>query len=151
MLWIIIFGKPIHNLKNLSFKFDSYYLVFLHCMHTIYNLSIHITTLMLGIVALFSKKMKLFVDGRNNVFETLQNKISSTDKTIWFHCASLGEFEQGVPIMEAVKRLKPNHTLIISFFSPSGFEIKKNTPLADVVVYLPMDTPSNARRFIEYV
>ena len=106
---------------------------------------------MLGIVALFSKKMKLFVDGRNNVFETLQNKISSTDKTIWFHCASLGEFEQGVPIMEAVKRLKPNHKLIISFFSPSGFEIKKNTPLADVVVYLPMDTPSNARRFIEYV
>lgn len=102
----------------------------------------------LGIVALFSKKMKLFVSGRKDVFEILQQKLSASDTTIWFHCASLGEFEQGVPIMEAIKKLKPNHKIIVSFFSPSGFEIKKNTPLADTVVYLPMDTPSNARKFI---
>lgn len=92
--------------------------------------------------------MKLFVDGRNGVFETLQENISPTDETIWFHCASLGEFEQGVPIMEAIKKFKPNHKIVVSFFSPSGYEIKKNTPLADVVVYLPLDTPSNARKFI---
>ncbi|MGO3182753.1 MAG: 3-deoxy-D-manno-octulosonic acid transferase [Aequorivita sp.] len=92
--------------------------------------------------------MKLFVEGRKDVLKTLQKKISPTDKTIWFHCASLGEFEQGVPIMEAVKRLKPDHKIIVSFFSPSGYEIKKGTALADVVVYLPMDTPSNAQKFI---
>ena len=85
------------------------------------------------------------------MYETLQQKISATDKTIWFHCASLGEFEQGVPIMEAIKNLKPDHKIVVSFFSPSGYEIKKNTPLADVVVYLPMDTPSNAKKFISAV
>lgn len=95
--------------------------------------------------------MKLFVNGRKDVFEILQQKISSIDKTIWFHCASLGEFEQGVPIIEALKKLKPDHKIVVSFFSPSGFEIKKNTPLADAVVYLPMDTTSNAKNFIAAV
>ncbi len=93
--------------------------------------------------------MKLFVDGRKDVIETIEQKIAATDKTIWFHCASLGEFEQGVPIMEGVRKLKPDHKIVVSFFSPSGYENKKNTPLADVVVYLPMDTPSNANKFIE--
>ncbi len=69
--------------------------------------------------------MKLFVQGRKDVFKTLQQKISSEDKTIWFHCASLGEFEQGVPIIEAMIKLKPDHKIAVSFFSPSGFEIKK--------------------------
>ncbi|MEZ4881515.1 MAG: glycosyltransferase N-terminal domain-containing protein [Flavobacteriaceae bacterium] len=92
--------------------------------------------------------MKLFVNGRKDVFEILQQKISTIDKTIWFHCASLGEFEQGVPIMDEIKKLKPDHKIVVSFFSPSGFEIKKNTPLADAVVYLPMDTASNAKKFI---
>lgn len=120
-------------------------------MHTIYNLLILFASFLLKIVAFFSNKMKLFVNGRKNVFKTLQQKISSTDKTIWFHCASLGEFEQGVPIMEAIKKLKPDHKIVVSFFSPSGFEIKKNTPLADVAVYLPMDTPANAKKFISAV
>ena len=126
-------------------------LLFLPSMHTIYNSLICITSFFLRIVALFSKKMKLFVKGRKDVFEILQQKISATDKTIWFHCASLGEFEQGVPIMEAMRKLKPDYRIVVSFFSPSGFEIKKNTPLADVVVYLPMDTPSNAKKFIKIV
>lgn len=112
---------------------------------------IHLASFHLRIIALFSKKMKLFVDGRKDVFEILQQKISSSDKTIWFHCASLGEFEQGVPIMEAMKKLKPDHKIVVSFFSPSGFEIKKNTSLADVVVYLPMDTASNAKKFISII
>ena len=117
-------------------------------MHTLYNLLIHLASFGLRIVALFSKKMNLFVNGRKNVFETPEQKISSTDQTIWFHCASLGEFEQGVPIMEEIKRLKPNHKIVISFFSPSGFENKKNTPLADAVVYLPLDTPENSKKFV---
>lgn len=120
-------------------------------MHIIYNLLISIVSFALRIVAVFSKNMKLFVNGRKRVFEILQQKISPTDKTIWFHCASLGEFEQGVPIIEALKKLKPDHKIVISFFSPSGFEIKKNTTLADAVVYLPMDTPTNARKFIAAV
>lgn len=81
----------------------------------------------------------------------LGKNISTSDKTIWFHCASLGEFEQGVPIMEEMKKAKPDHKIIVSFFSPSGYEIKKNTSLADVVVYLPMDTPLNAKRFIDAI
>ncbi|MDX1783024.1 MAG: glycosyltransferase N-terminal domain-containing protein, partial [Aequorivita vladivostokensis] len=120
-------------------------------MHTIYNLSIHLVSFGLRIVALFNKKMKFFVNGRKDVFEMLQQKISSEDKTIWFHCASLGEFEQGVPIMEAIKKQRPDHKIMVSFFSPSGFEVKKNTPLADAVVYLPMDTRENAKKFVAAV
>lgn len=102
-------------------------------------------------MALFSKKIKRFVDGRKSVFYTLKENIFSSDKTIWFHCASLGEFEQGVPIMEEIRKLKPDHKFVVSFFSPSGYEVKKNTTLADVVIYLPMDTPGNAKRFIAAV
>ncbi|MCB0466164.1 MAG: 3-deoxy-D-manno-octulosonic acid transferase [Aequorivita sp.] len=117
-------------------------------MHTVYNLLIYLASFGLRIVALFSNKMKLFVNGRKDVFKILQQKISPTDKTIWFHCASLGEFEQGVPIMKAMKKLKPDNKIVVSFFSPSGFEIKKNTPLVDAVVFLPMDTQLNAKKFI---
>ncbi|WP_333907950.1 3-deoxy-D-manno-octulosonic acid transferase [Aequorivita sinensis] len=126
-------------------------MVFLHAMHIIYNLLIYLASFALRIVALFSKKIKLFVDGRKDVVHILGKNISTSDKTIWFHCASLGEFEQGVPIMEEMKKAKPGHKIIVSFFSPSGYEIKKNTSLADVVVYLPMDTPLNAKRFIDAI
>jgi 3-deoxy-D-manno-octulosonic-acid transferase len=93
--------------------------------------------------------MSLFVDGRKKVFNTLKETIHPNDKTIWFHCASLGEYEQGVPIMEKTKELFPDHKLIVTFFSPSGFEVKKNTTLANIVLYLPIDTVSNAKKFIE--
>jgi len=93
--------------------------------------------------------MKQFIEGRKDVFKTLESSLNPEDKTIWFHCASLGEFEQGVPLMEALKTKYPKHKLIVSFFSPSGYEIKKNDPIADIVVYLPLDTPKNARKFIQ--
>ncbi len=89
------------------------------------------------------------MDGRKDVFKTLESSLNPDNKTIWFHCASLGEFEQGVPLMEALKVKYPKHKLIISFFSPSGYEVKKNDPIADVIVYLPLDTPKNARKFIQ--
>ena len=120
-------------------------------MHTIYNLLVHLASFGLRLVALFSKKIKLFVEGRKDVFGILRQKISAEDKTIWFHCASLGEFEQGVPIIEEIRKLKPDHKIVVSFFSPSGFENKKNTRLADAVVYLPMDTPVNSKKFIATV
>jgi len=119
-------------------------------MRLIYNLLTHVSTFIIWCSQFFNKKMKLFVSGRKDVFKTLSS-LSKNDKTIWFHCASLGEFEQGKPIIEEVKTLFPNHKIIITFFSPSGFEIKKNTPLADYVTYLPIDTMHNARKFIEIV
>lgn len=95
--------------------------------------------------------MRTFVKGRQTVFDTLHQNIKPSDKTFWFHCASLGEFEQGVPIIEEIRRLYPDYKIVVSFFSPSGYENKKNTPLADAVVYLPLDTSSNAKKFIEAV
>ncbi len=120
-------------------------------MHILYNVLIFLASFFLRIMAIFNKKMKLFVEGRKNVFKILKSKIGEADKTIWFHCASLGEFEQGLPIMQAVKQLFPKHKIVVSFFSPSGFEIKKNTPIADCVVYLPLDTSANAKKFIVLV
>ena len=93
--------------------------------------------------------MSLFVSGRKTVFNTLKETIRPDDKTIWFHCASLGEYEQGVPIMEKTKELFPNYKIIVTFFSPSGFEVKKNSTLANTIIYLPIDTVSNAKIFIE--
>jgi 3-deoxy-D-manno-octulosonic-acid transferase len=95
--------------------------------------------------------MKLFVDGRKTVFETLADNIQTSDKTIWFHAASLGEYEQGLPVIEKVKQKYPNHKIIITFFSPSGYEVRKNNNLADVTVYLPLDTISNAKQFLRIV
>ena len=103
------------------------------------------------LLALFSPKIKLFVNGRKTVFQTLESKISSSDKTIWFHAASLGEFEQGLPVMEKIKDQFPNHKIIVTFFSPSGYEVRKNNTIADATVYLPLDTKSNAQKFLNRV
>jgi 3-deoxy-D-manno-octulosonic-acid transferase len=93
--------------------------------------------------------MKKFVDGRKETFPILHSKLKREDAVIWFHMASLGEFEQGLPIIEVVKKLFPHHKILVSFFSPSGFEIKKNSPVADAVVYLPLDTKKNVRQFLD--
>jgi 3-deoxy-D-manno-octulosonic-acid transferase len=118
-------------------------------MHLLYNLSTYITSKLILLTPFFSKKMSLFVHGRKSVFDTLKESINPEDKTIWFHCASLGEYEQGVPIMEKTKELFPDYKLIVTFFSPSGFEVKKNSTLANTIIYLPIDTVSNAKIFIE--
>ena len=120
-------------------------------MRTLYNIGIHLAACCLWVSQLFGEKMRLFVQGRKKTFRHLSQHIAANDQSIWFHCASLGEFEQGVPIMEAVKQSFPNYKIVVSFFSPSGYEIKKNTPIADVVVYLPMDTALNARKFVDAV
>ena len=117
----------------------------------LYNIITLLAAQLLKIVALFSPKMKLFVDGRKSVFQTLADKIQSSDKTIWFHAASLGEYEQGLPVIEAIKQQFPNHKIVVTFFSPSGYEVRKNNAIADVTVYLPLDTISNTNQFIELV
>lgn len=115
----------------------------------LYNLVISIAAFFLKIVALFSPKIKLFVEGRKNVFSILQEKIKPTDKTIWFHSASLGEYEQGLPVIEKIKEKYPSHKIIVTFFSPSGYEVRKNNTVADVTIYLPLDTKSNAKKFLK--
>lgn len=117
----------------------------------IYSLIVQIANFSLKIIALFSPKIKLFVDGRKPVFEILTSKINPHDKTIWFHAASLGEYEQGLPVIEKIKIKYPNHKIIVSFFSPSGYEVRKNNTAADATVYLPLDTVKNAKKFIHLI
>jgi 3-deoxy-D-manno-octulosonic-acid transferase len=120
-------------------------------MSFIYNFILLFASQLLKILALFSPKLNLFVEGRKSVFEILKNNIQEFDKTIWFHAASLGEYEQGLPVIEKVKQKYPNHKIIITFFSPSGYEVRKNNTVADVTVYLPLDTISNAKQFLKVV
>ena len=117
----------------------------------IYSIIISIAGLLLQIIALFVPKINLFVAGRKEVFPTLKAKIKPTDQTIWFHAASLGEYEQGLPVIESIKEKYPTHKIIISFFSPSGYEVRKNNTLADATVYLPLDSKKNVSRFIQLV
>ena len=117
----------------------------------LYSIVTQIVQFLLPIFGFFSPKMKLFVNGRKTVFGTLEQKINSSDKTIWFHAASLGEYEQGLPVMEKIKEKFPNHKIVVTFFSPSGYEVRKNNSIADATVYLPLDTKSNAKRFLKLV
>lgn len=120
----------------------------LAAVRLLYSFLTRISYAHIWLTQFFSRKMKLFVKGRESVFATIEKTIQPKDKTIWFHCASLGEFEQGYPIMQALKETLPNYKLVVTFFSPSGYEIKKDTPIADVVAYLPADTIANAKKFI---
>ena len=120
-------------------------------MFFLYNILSLIVKFALKVVALFSPKIKLFVEGRKTVFATLEQKIQPGDKTIWFHAASLGEYEQGLPVMEKVRAMHPDHKIVLTFFSPSGYEVRKNAATADVIVYLPMDTRANAKKFIDLI
>lgn len=117
----------------------------------LYNLLLLFASQIVKLWAFISPKMKLFVEGRIPVFETLKKLIKPEDQTIWFHAASLGEFEQGLPVMEKIKVQFPSHKIIVTFFSPSGYEVRKNNSIADVTVYLPLDTKSNAKEFLKLV
>ncbi|MCB0471615.1 MAG: hypothetical protein KDC56_01005 [Flavobacteriaceae bacterium] len=118
-------------------------------MYFLYNILVQLTGFALKGVAFFNKKMALFVAGRKDVFKTLQATIEKNDRVIWFHCASLGEFEQGRPVIEQVRNQFNTHKILVTFFSPSGYEIRKDYDGADLVTYLPLDTQHNARRFLE--
>lgn len=117
-----------------------------------YSVGIYLYTFSIRLASLFDQKAKLWVSGRRGWRDKLKNDLKKikSDPKIWVHCASLGEFEQGRPIIEGIKSKYPQYKIILSFFSPSGYEIQKNYQLADVVTYLPADTSSNANDFIEY-
>ncbi|WP_317046769.1 3-deoxy-D-manno-octulosonic acid transferase [Pedobacter paludis] len=101
-------------------------------------------------MSIFHAKAKLFVNGRKDIFKKIAKKVNPLEKHIWFHFASLGEFEQGRPVLEELKKKFPSKKIVVTFFSPSGYEIRKNYALADVF-YLPIDTPKNAKRFIDSI
>jgi len=120
-------------------------------MTFIYRLGILFFTLATRVAALFNEKARFFVAGRKNWKRTLTEKVDPSAKYIWVHCASLGEFEQGRPVIEEIKSRFPEYKIALTFFSPSGYEIRKNYALADVVSYLPVDTKKNARTFLDII
>lgn len=111
-------------------------------MLLLYNLGVRFYFLLIFIASFFNKKAKSWIEGRKNV------TYRHFEKSAWFHFASLGEFEQGLPVLIAFRNKHPIIPVVVTFFSPSGYEIRKNTPHADAVYYLPLDTASNARKFI---
>ncbi len=118
----------------------------------LYLLLVRLLEITYKIASLFHPKARLFVQGRRNQKIAIENAFQNCGhKIIWVHAASLGEFEQGRPVIEALKAQLPNYKIVLTFFSPSGYEVRKNYPLADWVFYLPWDTPTNARNWVEKV
>lgn len=127
-------------------------LYFCDAMIIVYNFSIRLLGFLFWLASFFHPKAKAFVKGREGGLKKIQNTFqNNTSAIVWVHCASLGEFEQGRPIIEVVKKEYPDHKIFLTFFSPSGFEIRKNYAQADFVHYLPWDTPGNARKLISIV
>ncbi len=118
-------------------------------MLTLYSILVQLGGFALTLLAPLSPKLRLFVQGRKTVFTQLENDIVDNDNVFWFHVSSLGEFEQGLPVMERVKKKYPNYKVVLTFFSPSGYEVKKDHPVADLILYLPLDTRANASRFLD--
>jgi 3-deoxy-D-manno-octulosonic-acid transferase len=115
----------------------------------LYNLIIRLYNLLVFLFSLFNRRARDLIAGRRRAFQTIREKSTGNKRVIWFHCASLGEFEQGLPVMESIKSGYPEYLLYLSFFSPSGYEVQKNNDLADCVFYLPSDTKSNSERLLK--
>jgi 3-deoxy-D-manno-octulosonic-acid transferase len=119
-------------------------------MGFVYSVGIKAYSFLIFFFSFFNKKAKLWHEGQKDIFKVIASS-KLNGPTIWFHFASLGEFEQGRPVLEKMKALAPEKSLVITFFSPSGFEIRKNYPLADLVLYLPLDTERNAKKFVSLI
>lgn len=117
-------------------------------MSFLYDLGIRAYRLGVGIASISNPKAKAWIEGRRDVFTKLREALDGKEHVVWFHCASLGEYEQGKPVMELLKEKDPSIFLLVTFFSPSGYEIRKDDPLIDHVCYMPLDTRSNATRFV---
>jgi 3-deoxy-D-manno-octulosonic-acid transferase len=122
----------------------------------LYNFGIHLYHFGIWVASFFNPKARLWLQGRQNLFQTIENqsfiKKNENRKVLWIHVASLGEFEQGRPLIELLKKKYPKqYQIVLSFFSPSGYELRKNYPLADLVTYLPLDTAANAHRFLDAI
>ncbi len=116
-----------------------------------YNLIMILFQLGVWVASLFNEKVKKMWRGEREAFRILQEKVDPEAKYLWFHAASLGEFEQGRPLMERIRQEHPEYKILLTFFSPSGYEVRKNYQGADIICYLPIDTVANARRFLRTV
>ena len=115
----------------------------------LYSLIIHLYAFLVGLISPLHKKARLMMVGQWRTNSILRNNIDRREKYIWFHASSLGEFEQGRPLMEQIKATHPDYKILLTFFSPSGYEVRKNYDGADVVCYLPFDTPCRVRKFLD--
>ena len=120
-------------------------------MMLIYNICIALYARLVGLVGLWNRKARQWAEGRKGIFFKMQQCIKPTDKIVWIHVASLGEFEQGRPIIEQIRKQGLDYKILVTFFSPSGYEIRKNYNGADYIFYLPADTPRNVKRFLDIV
>ena len=116
-----------------------------------YNIIIYLYLLGVAIASLFSKKVKKMWEGERKAIDILKEEVDPNAKYIWFHAASLGEFEQGRPLIESIRKDYPEYKILLTFFSPSGYEVRKDYEGADIICYLPLDTIRNARRFLRAV
>ena len=116
-----------------------------------YTFAIALYAFVVKLIAPFHKKASLMLKGQKQTFGILQQQIKQGERYIWFHAASLGEFEQGRPLIERLKKQHPEYKILLTFFSPSGYEVRKNYEGADIICYLPFDLPRNAKRFLELV
>lgn len=123
-------------------------LSFLKKMNILYSFALYIYALCALIAAIFNKKIRTLIKGQVRSFGILRKNIKSTDRIVWFHAASLGEFEQGRPLMERLRKTHPEYKILLTFFSPSGYEVRKNYEGADVICYMPFDTPGNVASFL---
>ncbi|MGL5260817.1 MAG: 3-deoxy-D-manno-octulosonic acid transferase, partial [Bacteroides sp.] len=115
----------------------------------LYNIAIHIYGFLVRLAALFGQKPKQMVQGHREVYTKLRQGIEADRDYLWFHAASLGEFEQGRPLMEKIRAQYPEYRIILTFFSPSGYEVRKNYEGADIICYLPFDKPRNVLKFLD--
>ncbi len=120
-------------------------------MILIYNISVRIYNFIILIASFFNPKASLWIQGRKDIFNKIQLAVNTQQGCIWFHFASLGEYEQGRPVLQSIRQQYPLKKIVITFFSPSGYEIRKNSAEADHVFYLPADTRSNAEKFIKII
>ncbi len=116
-----------------------------------YNILMYFVWFGVSIAAIFDHKIRLMWRGQRRAFRILKRKVDPNAKYVWVHAASLGEFEQGRPIIERIRLEHPDYKILLTFFSPSGYEVRKNYPGADIITYLPIDTVTNARRFLRTV
>lgn len=116
-----------------------------------YNIVIYLFLIGVAVASLFDKKVRKMWRGERAAFDTLRRQVDPGAQYVWFHAASLGEFEQGRLLIESIRERRPEYKILLTFFSPSGYEVRKNYAGADIVVYLPVDTPTNAARFLDAV
>src|SRR5664279_590156 len=120
-------------------------------MKILYSIGIYIYGAFIFMASLFNEKARLLRKGQHQAFKLLKVKVDPNARYVWFHAASLGEFEQGRPVIEQLKKEKPETKILLTFFSPSGYEVRKNYTGADIISYLPLDTPRAARKFVNLV